>query len=60
MVTPGMLTLTSQIWVCDDYVPKVLLERLFDPEGLLAIAKFESQVVSIGKLTKLSACDWWL
>jgi GNAT superfamily N-acetyltransferase len=46
--------------VGDDYVPKVWLEWLFDPEGLLAIAKFECQVVGIGKLTKLSACDWWL
>jgi GNAT superfamily N-acetyltransferase len=58
--TPDVLELTRTIWEGDDYVPRVWKEWLEDYEGLLAVAELGDQVVGTGKLTRLSAWDWWL
>lgn len=58
--TPDVIELTRQIWEGEDYVPKVWAEWLAEPEGMLAVAECEGVIVGLGKLTKLSADDWWL
>jgi GNAT superfamily N-acetyltransferase len=60
MDTFDALELTRHIWEGDDYVPQVWAEWLRDPEGLLAVAEYAGVVVGFGKLTKLSAAEWWL
>jgi GNAT superfamily N-acetyltransferase len=58
--TPDMLELTRTIWDGDDYVPQVWAEWLADAQGQLAVAEWQGRVVGLGKLTRLSAIDWWL
>ncbi len=58
--TPDVMELTSKIWEGDDYVPYVWDEWLTDYEGLLAVCEYGGRVVALGKLTLLSAGQWWL
>ena len=58
--TPEVMELTRTIWDGEDYVPHVWGEWLADPQGLLAVVEFGGRVVGLGKLTQLSARDWWL
>jgi len=54
------MELTRTIWEGDDYVPKVWGDWLADPEGILAVAEYDSHVVGLGKLTLLAPREWWL
>jgi GNAT superfamily N-acetyltransferase len=58
--TPAVLELTALIWEGDDYVPQVWAEWLADPQGRLLVAEYQGRVVGLGKLSRLSAEDWWL
>jgi GNAT superfamily N-acetyltransferase len=60
MDTPDVIELTRRIWEGEDYVPHVWSEWLQDPDGMLAVAECAGVVVGLGKLTKLSASDWWM
>lgn len=60
MDTPAVIELTQRIWEGEDYVPYVWHEWLQDPNGMLAVAECEGLIVGLGKLTKLSASDWWM
>jgi GNAT superfamily N-acetyltransferase len=59
MDTPEVIKFTRRIWDEEDYVPHVWSEWLQDPEGMLAVAECGGVIVGTGKLTKLSASDWW-
>jgi GNAT superfamily N-acetyltransferase len=58
--TPAVLELTGLIWEGHDYVPEIWAEWLADPEGRLLVAEYQGKVVGLGKLSHLSAEDWWL
>ena len=60
MDTPAVIELTRHIWEGEDYVPYVWSDWLQDPDGMLAVAECGGLVVGLGKLTKLSASDWWM
>lgn len=60
MDTPDVIELTRRIWEGEDYVPHVWAEWLQDPDGILAVAERGGVIVGLGKLTKLSASDWWM
>jgi GNAT superfamily N-acetyltransferase len=60
MDTPQVLELSQHIWEGHDYIPYVWEDWLADPGGLLCVAEFGSQIVGFGKLTRLSASQWWL
>ena len=58
--TPDIMELTHRIWEGEDYVPEVWSDWLADPEGLLAVAEYSGRVAGLGKLTRLSADEWWM
>lgn len=58
--TSDVMELTRTIWEGHDYVPHVWSDWLADPEGLLAVAEYEGRVLGLGKLTRITAQDWWL
>ena len=58
--TPDVMELTRTIWDGEDYVPYIWGEWFTDPQGLLAVAEFGGRVVGLGKLTQLSAREWWM
>jgi GNAT superfamily N-acetyltransferase len=58
--TAEVMELTRTIWGGHDYVPFVWAEWLADPQGLLAAAEYGGRVVGVGKLSLLSADEWWL
>ncbi len=58
--TPAILELTRHIWDGHDYIPFVWQDWLRDEEGLLVVAQLGSQIVGMGKLTKITAGEWWL
>lgn len=58
--TPDVMELTHRIWEGEDYVPEVWADWLADPEGLLAVAEYSGRVAGLGKLTRLSADEWWM
>lgn len=58
--TPAVLALTSRIWEGHDYVPLVWEDWLADRSATLVVAEAEGQIVGLGRLTHLSAFDWWL
>jgi GNAT superfamily N-acetyltransferase len=58
--TPEVMDLTRTIWDGHDYLPQVWADWLVDTQGLLAVAECGGRVVGTGKLTRLSARDWWL
>lgn len=60
MDTPQVLELSSLIWEGHDYIPYVWQDWLADPLGLLCVAEYGSRIVGLGKLTRLSASQWWL
>lgn len=60
MDTDDALKLSRLIWEGEDYVPLVWADWLSDPDGLLVVAEYGGVVVGFGKLTKLSAKEWWL
>jgi GNAT superfamily N-acetyltransferase len=60
MDTPQVLELSSHIWEGHDYIPLVWQDWLADPNGLLCVAEFGSRIAGFGKLTLLSASQWWL
>lgn len=58
--TPAVLALSSLIWEGEDYIPYVWEEWLRDEQGLLLVAEHSGNLVGFGKLTRLSAEDWWM
>lgn len=58
--TLAVMELTRQIWDGDDYVPEVWQDWLADPQGQLAVAEYQGQVVGLAKLTLLVSGRWWL
>jgi GNAT superfamily N-acetyltransferase len=58
--TPEVIELTRTFWEGHDYLPLVWADWLADTEGVLAVAECGGKVVGTGKLTRLSAQDWWL
>jgi len=58
--TADMLELTSHIWDGNDYLPKVWNEWLADPEGFLAVAENNGQVVGIAMLEYQQKGEWYL
>lgn len=58
--TLDVMELTSKIWEGDDYVPYVWDEWLTDYNGLLAVCEYGGSVIGLGKLTLLTAGQWWL
>lgn len=55
-----VLEFTKYIWDGEDYIPFVWHKWLADPEGLLAAAEYAGHAVGIGRLTLLSAGQWWM
>ncbi|MBX3062608.1 MAG: GNAT family N-acetyltransferase [Anaerolineae bacterium] len=43
-----------------DYLPRFISDWLNDPTGEFFVVEVDSQVVGTGKLTRLSADEWWL
>jgi GNAT superfamily N-acetyltransferase len=60
MDKPQMLALTARIWDGEDYLPSVWDEWMAETEGVLAVTELAGQIVGIGKLTRLTAEQWWL
>ncbi len=58
--TPDVLALSSLIWEGEDYIPYVWQDWLKDRTGLLLVAEHKGTLVGFGKLTCLSAEDWWM
>jgi GNAT superfamily N-acetyltransferase len=58
--TEDVMTLTKTIWEGDDYVPRAWSDWLSDPNGRLAVAEYQEQVIGLGKLTFLAPGQWWL
>jgi GNAT superfamily N-acetyltransferase len=58
--TSQVLELSSHIWEGHDYIPSVWQDWLAAPNGLLCVAEFGGKIVGFGKLTRLSASQWWL
>ncbi len=58
--TPAILKLASRIWEGHDYLPSVWEDWLKDPVGLLAVAEYAGRTAGCGKLSRLSASDWWV
>jgi N-acetylglutamate synthase-like GNAT family acetyltransferase len=58
--TPDMLELTRHIWDGNDYLPQVWDEWLADPEGFLAVAEYNGQVVGIAMLEYQQQGEWYL
>lgn len=58
--TPEALTLVKGIWGGEDYVPEVWGDWLTDPDGLLAVAMWQGQVVGMGHLSDLGWGEAWL
>ncbi len=54
------LSLASEIWGGDDYVPQVWESWLEDATGLLAVAVWQGRVVGIGHLADLGWGEAWL
>jgi GNAT superfamily N-acetyltransferase len=57
---PAMLELTARIWDGEDYLPSVWDDWLAEPAGVLAVTELAGRLVGIGKLTRLTAEQWWL
>jgi GNAT superfamily N-acetyltransferase len=58
--TDDVMELVRTIWDGDDYIPFVWKNWLADSHGLLAVGEYDSHVVGLGKLTRISSSDWWL
>lgn len=58
--TADMLELTRHIWDGHDYLPQVWSDWLADPEGFLAIAEYNGQVVGISMLECFQPGEWYL
>jgi GNAT superfamily N-acetyltransferase len=58
--TAAIQELTRTIWEGHDYVPQVWAEWLADPYGVLAVAELDGRAAGCGKLSRLSAGEWWL
>jgi GNAT superfamily N-acetyltransferase len=58
--TADMLEITQNIWDGHDYVPLVWGEWLEDQAGVLMVAEYEGRVIGLGKLSSISAEDWWM
>lgn len=58
--TPGVLGLVKGIWGGDDYLAEVWETWLADPNGVLAVAEWQGQVVGTGHLSDLGWGEAWL
>ena len=58
--TPQVLELSGHIWEGHHYIPSVWEDWLGDAHGLLCVVEYGKRMAGFGKLTRLSASQWWL